>query len=1182
MQFSLMFFAASEDGLTDNKYELVIESAKFGDRHGFSSIWVPERHFTKLGSLYPNPAVLHAALARETSRIQLRAGSVVLPLHHPVRVAEEWAVVDNLSQGRVGISFASGWNPTDFAFFPERYQNRHAEMIAAIETVQKLWRGEQLDVTDGKGQQVSVRMYPTPVQPELPVWVTCAGNPQTFRDAGALGANLLTHVLDQSIETLAENIGLYRRARAAHGHAPDAGLVTVMIHTFVGDDADVVREQAREPYCRYLKSNIGLLKGLSQSRGQNFDITTLPDADIDAFVHLLYDRFATTRGLIGTPDTCLDVVRQLAQAGVDEIACLLDFGPDAQLILQNLPHLQQLQERCAVELVKGGADRAGHAAPHTRPSQTIPQPTLSDIQRRCTTPVPVSEFYADLRRHGVHMDTTFQGIQELRRHEQEALGLIQLPAALIPSADSYILHPAFFDACLQVFVAALPAGILSDQGALYLPVGFRHLRTHGRPGQQVWSHARLRSVSQQAGTVFEGEVQVFDEAGRLVIEVEGLQLQQIEAARPSGSEQLGSWLYDIQWHPQPLPADTSEPAQPGLWLVFVDQSGIGAQLIARLQERGETCLAVAVAEHEVHVNAPIVYIDPAHPHELHELIKKVLSRSQLPCRGIVHAWSLDICAPEALTAAALERDQLLGVVSALHLVQALHTLHISTPRLWLVTRGVQPAGRTTARLALAQAPLWGWGRALPLEWPQLWSCLVDLDADAAVEASADQLFDTVWKPDQEDQIALRAGTRLVARLERDPNSTIQPRDLAIRPDATYLITGGLGNLGLLWADWLVAHGARHLVLLGRSGVSEAAGKVLEHLEQIGAQLLVVPADVADSGAMTAVFEQIAAGWPGLRGIIHAAGVTSYHTIDSLDADRLMLMLRPKVSGTWVLHQLCQSIPLDFFVCISSLSPVWGTKGLGHYAAANHFLDIFGHYGQQIQQPVTTINLGPIAGGGMVAATATVQTAMTQGGLGLLQPAPALNSIAAMTSAGVAQKIIADVDWTVFKQLHEMSGRRPFLERVGVQAVEPELDSQLPSTFLRELEHVPPGKWAELLTAHLQIEVGRVLKLDPSRQPDPHQGFFDMGMDSLMVLDLKNRLQKSLGCPLPTTLPFEYPTIEALTAYLSTRLFPDMPSSEDAAAQQVVEQPDSVRDIKSLTESELKRLIDAELETLIDD
>ncbi len=208
MHFGLMFFAASEDSLGAEKYRLVVDSARFGDREGFSSVWVPERHFTAFGGLYPNPAVLHAGLATCTSRIRLNAGSVVAPLHHPLRIAEEWAVVDNLSNGRVGVSFASGWNPDDFMFAPDRYADRHEQMVGAMQTVQRLWRGEAFEGTNGAGQPARVKVFPRPVQPELPVWMTVAGNPRNFERAGELGANLLTHLLDQDEEVLASRIAL--------------------------------------------------------------------------------------------------------------------------------------------------------------------------------------------------------------------------------------------------------------------------------------------------------------------------------------------------------------------------------------------------------------------------------------------------------------------------------------------------------------------------------------------------------------------------------------------------------------------------------------------------------------------------------------------------------------------------------------------------------------------------------------------------------------------------------------------------------------------------------------------------------------------------------------------------------------------------------------------------------------
>jgi hypothetical protein len=172
LEFGIFFFGGDEGAAAWEKYQFVIDVARFADAAGFAAVWLPERHFTQMGSLYPNPAVLHAALARETRRIRLRAGSVVLPLHDPLRVAEEWALVDNLSKGRVEISFAPGWNAEDFAFFPDHYARRYDVMYEHIKVLDRLWQGETIERTDGSGKSIRVRTYPTPVQKQLVKWIT--------------------------------------------------------------------------------------------------------------------------------------------------------------------------------------------------------------------------------------------------------------------------------------------------------------------------------------------------------------------------------------------------------------------------------------------------------------------------------------------------------------------------------------------------------------------------------------------------------------------------------------------------------------------------------------------------------------------------------------------------------------------------------------------------------------------------------------------------------------------------------------------------------------------------------------------------------------------------------------------------------------------------------------------------
>src|SRR5438876_10049770 len=225
MDLSLFYFA--DDSAADgDRYRLLLEGARFADANNFTAVWTPERHFHPFGGLYPNPAVTSAAVAAITTRVAIRAGSVVLPLHNPIRCAEEWSVVDNLSGGRVALSFASGWHASDFALAPDNFAERRKVMSEGIETLLKLWRGEEVPARSGDGREIRVRIYPPPVQREPPLWITASGNPETFAQAGRIGASVLTNLLVMTRAELARNIARYRAAFKEAGHSGE-GRVSV-------------------------------------------------------------------------------------------------------------------------------------------------------------------------------------------------------------------------------------------------------------------------------------------------------------------------------------------------------------------------------------------------------------------------------------------------------------------------------------------------------------------------------------------------------------------------------------------------------------------------------------------------------------------------------------------------------------------------------------------------------------------------------------------------------------------------------------------------------------------------------------------------------------------------------------------------------------------------------------------
>ncbi|MGW1013588.1 MupA/Atu3671 family FMN-dependent luciferase-like monooxygenase [Streptomyces termitum] len=368
MEFGLFYFASDsgDDAPGGNRYRLLLEGARFADRHGFSAVWTPERHFHAFGGLYPAPSVTAAALAMVTENVAIRSGSVVMPLHHPVRVAEEWSVVDNLSGGRVGMAFASGWLHDDFVFAPGNYEDRKQVMIDGVRTVRSLWRGEPATLTAGNGEDVEIRIRPRPVQPELPVWLSSGGTPATFKAAAEQGANILTHLLGQDLDQLAESIRLYHDTwRETFG--TEGGKVTLMLHTFLGEDRDRALELVREPFIDYLRTSLDLVRVLGQRMGVDVDPRNLAEDDLDALLGHAFDRYVHTSGLFGTPEDCLELIDRLSAIGVDELACLVDFGIDTDEVLGGLDHLDRLrvlanapQGRDAEQA--GPAGRPGHNA----------------------------------------------------------------------------------------------------------------------------------------------------------------------------------------------------------------------------------------------------------------------------------------------------------------------------------------------------------------------------------------------------------------------------------------------------------------------------------------------------------------------------------------------------------------------------------------------------------------------------------------------------------------------------------------------------------------------------------------------------------------------------------------------------------------------------------------------------
>ncbi|MFB7501998.1 bifunctional LLM class flavin-dependent oxidoreductase/SDR family oxidoreductase [Streptomyces broussonetiae] len=1145
MKFSLMFFASDENSLTGaDRYDLLIKSARFGDEHDFHNIWVPERHFTPLGSLYPNPAVLHAALARETRRIGLRAGSVVAPLHDPLRTAEEWAVVDNLSGGRVGISLASGWNPDDFAFFPERYATRNAYLNDVVPTLRALWRGEQVPATSGTGAPIRVRTYPRPVQAELPLWLTAASSPASFAKAGAAGANLLTHLLDQGVEGLAENIAGYRAARAEAGWDPAGGRVTVMLHTFVGEDAADVTRLAKDPYCTYLKQNLGLLRGLARSRGhgEDTDIASLPDEELTRFVSFLYDRFAAERSLIGSPDSCLPLVRRLAAVGVDELACLLDFGPAADEVLGALPHLDRLRTlaQSDAEVVRADADRVGAAAPASvaRTAASPSGPTAPDdadtVIARSVAEVDVEDFFARIEAAGAAYGSEMRCLERLWLGEREVLGRLTVPGD--PAEGAYEFHPALLDNAF-LLLGALAPGALTGSRALALPSGVGTFETLRRPGGTCYSHV-VRTPGAEQGGELVADVRLFDAAGT-VARATGLRMRLVEADDEHGDP--GAELaYRTDWTQVPQPPMAPQETGAGRWLVFADSLGCGDALAAELTQAG----------HQVDVVRAEGAPDPA---AIRRALFGAVAAGAL--HGVAFLWPLDTPEPADgdATTGSVEQAQAYGGEAVLALIRA--GLELDDPsrcgRLWLVTRGSQPAadGEVSARGVL-QAPVWGLGRVLAVEQPDLWGGLVDLDPGRDADRAAARLLATALlgpRDSAEDQLAVRGGKLLAPRLVRDA-ALAHPADPLPRldPAGTYVLTGGLGDLGLVIARHMARRGARHLVLTSRGGLrTDAQREAVDELTALGVRVHVTTVDVAQLPAVRALREQLTVtGLPDVVGVVHLAGLVHGALLADLDTQRLREVAAPKIAGSWNLHHVFGDARL--FLLVSALPAVFGPVGVGaaNYAAANAFVDALAHHRRARGDAGSALGYGPWNHVGLAVREEGLDQ-LARVGVGSMAPAQALEILDRVLDKDPRQTTVARLDWaTVFAAFPTARHTRQF---AGFLAEAGDTGS---AELLAKCAGADAAERTGIVAGYLTDRLAAVLGTDAASL-DAQQPITELGLDSLMSLDMRNRIRTDLGVIVPIVRFLEGVSVEELTTYVLGLLADVLDEMDDSAQREEI-------------------------------
>jgi natural product biosynthesis luciferase-like monooxygenase protein len=1119
LEFSMMFFAAIEEDDPADRYGLIVEAARRGDAAGFGAVWVPERHFTHMGSLYPNPSVLHAALSRETRRIHLRAGSVVLPLHHPIRIAEEWAMVDNLSGGRVGISLAPGWNPADFVLAPGAYDDRYRNLYQGVGQLRALWRGEPVSVASGSAGPAQVRIYPTPVQRDLPLWITAARSPESFRQAGALGTNLLTHLLDQDVDALAEKIAIYRAARADHGHDADAGRVTVMCHTFLAHDIETVRRLARKPFCDYLKASKPLLRGLAQSRAQDVDIDALSDADMHQLVEFLYERFEGTRALLGTPEGCLDMTMRLRAAGVDEVACLLDFGPGRNAILDHLPQLEALRDlHVAASASEGPVLRAAPIRVRAAADHVAPLPVLDRTALLALCPVAASpaDFYGGLSARGVDITGSLQVLREIALGD--GCALVRLPR---PHGSA---GAAFIDGCMQAALAALLHRVgASDPDGIFVPVRVGAVQLHrpldAWPEGEVHAFARIEASPTSLG----GSVTAFGADGTALLTIRGLVVQRLGGS--AQDDALAGWGYEVRWRAAPANGD-EKPVSANGWIVLADEGGVAQAWLTQTRSK-----PLCIRRFDAQSTDRFAWID---------------ALDLTHCPGILCLWPLDTPSIDDIGSEALLAAQERGVASALALVQAVARRTGPRPRIFIATRSAQAVLPDDGVAGLAQAGLWGLAAAVAREHPDIWGGIVDLDPGATPAVTAAALGDAL-RTQGDDQIAMRAGVRYVRRLAHTPIPPAR-REFRASPDGAYLVAGGLGGLGLTTARWLIDRGARHLLVLGRSDRC-ADDSIIAGLAASGATIDYRSVDLGDAGPLRAILRDWqGAGRATIRGVVHAAGIFHDQPLEQVRRTDIDAGLRAKVVGAHVLSSALGN--LDFFLLFSSFSGLTPPAGQAVYASACAFLDGLAAWRRAAGETALSIGWGAWSEVGFAATDygARAHARLAEAGMQRMTPAQGVEILERLLDGNPpAQVGVLPVDLAALAQHDEMLAQLPIVRELsGETGSRTAQQSASARTFLAGLRQGDVAAQRALLRDALRSILSDVLKQRLDRI-DVEMQLTDLGLDSLIAVQVKNRVSRELGLQLSLVDALRGASIATLVETLLTELRIDAIKAGRAAA-----------------------------------
>jgi acyl transferase domain-containing protein/acyl carrier protein len=764
--------------------------------------------------------------------------------------------------------------------------------------------------------------------------------------------------------------------------------------------------------------------------------------------------------------------------------------------------------------------------------------TIDAAREQFTRGLPGKEFYALSAAKGNQWGPCFQGLDHVWIGDGEAVARVQVPYKLEHEVSRYQFHPAISDACGHALVAAVS---INETGAgshgAFVGSGVGETRFYQCPtGTTLWAHAKLRQPAEGETNIVVGDVKVYDSDGTPVSETRDARLWFFD--EPLNDAVPADWYYKVRWHAQSRGGAGVRSAKAGPWLIFADSSGL-AQRIAAERKASDSKTIIVVPGDQWSFSGERASIRPDEPGDYNRLLESIGKPAV-----VVHLWSM-----EATDRLPMDRAFAFGSGSLLQLLHALLAAKAKPqPRIWVVTREAQAVVEADKCDSPWNAALWGLGRTLSVENAEIWGGLIDVGRDRPIETATEQLIAEVSAGTSEDKIAFRGRQRYVARLERHRPSRNKTENFTPKADATYLITGGLGGIGLAIARWLVEQGARHLLLVGRTRLAardirsdadpdSAAGRraaAVATLKSLGAEVETAAIDIAIEGQLEKCLERRRARCaPPIAGVFHAAGVLQFQPLGALDVASLRGALAAKMDGAWQLHRLFAEAPLDCFVLFSSSSALLNSPLLGGYAAGNAVLDALAHHRQALGLPALSINWGTWGEVGMAVEAGRTATGDMLKGAGVIDTSKGLAALRQLLEAGETQAAVMPIDWLEFSRAYPAFASDPLLQQMVVDVARDQ-GSELQGLSVRTIVEGSPEQRAAMVGGYLREQAARVLGMGISRFDD-QLALSSYGFDSLMAVQLKNKIEADFGIIIPLIRFLHGPSVGELVPSICEEL-----------------------------------------------